>query len=173
MIWLNLELTKLRSLQCSHLSSSFFKKFINSRVVYCLFVCLFVCLGFFVPLENLLLIWRRHYYRWRATTYFDICSALKDIEQWATCHTYCDTGQMFIYNGYFRGSVKLTPIAERMAVELSRLRSVPTGDRTPTSRMRGERSPTTPLRRCWLLQNKDLWFSTKVHKYFQDTYPTL
>ena len=170
MIWLNLELTKLRSLQCSHLSSSFFKKFINSRVVYCLFVCLFVCLGFFVPLENLLLIWRRHYYRWRATTYFDICSALKDIEQWATCHTYCDTGQMFImvisedpWNSHLLPSVWQWSSHD---LGLSRPGIEP---QPPACEANG-----LPLRRrCWLLQNKDLWFSMKVHKYFLDTYPTL
>ena len=42
---------------------------------------MFVCLGFIVPLENVLLIRRRHYYRWRAAN-FDLCSALVAIEQW-------------------------------------------------------------------------------------------
>ena len=43
----------------------------------------------------------------------------------------------------------LAPVAERLAVELSlhflRLRSVATGDRTPISRMRGERSTSTAV----------------------------
>ena len=34
-----------------------------------------------------------------------------------TCHTYCDTGHPF--TGHLRGPVTLTPIAERLAVELS------------------------------------------------------
>ena len=42
---------------------------------------LFVWLGFYVPLENFSLIWRRHNYRWRAAN-FDLCSALMAIEQW-------------------------------------------------------------------------------------------
>ena len=42
------------------------------------FVCFF---GFFVPLENCSLIWRRHHCRWRAAN-FDLCSALVTIEQW-------------------------------------------------------------------------------------------
>ena len=41
----------------------------------------FVCLCFYVQLENFLLIWRRHHYRWRASN-FDIYSALVAIEQW-------------------------------------------------------------------------------------------
>ena len=54
------------------------------------------------------------------------------------------------YNGHLRGPVTLTPVAERLAVELSspvlRIRSVVTGDRTPISRMQGERSTSTPPR---------------------------
>ena len=80
----------------------------------------FVCVEFIVPLENFSLIWRRHHCRWRAAS-FDLWSALMVIEQWGfllTCHTYCDTGLPF-YNGHLRGSVTLTPVAERLAVELS------------------------------------------------------
>ena len=40
---------------------------------------MFVCLGFFIPLENFSLIWRRHYYRRRAAN-FDLCWLL--IKQW-------------------------------------------------------------------------------------------
>ena len=39
------------------------------------------------------------------------------------------------------------PVAERLAMELSLLRSVPTGDRTPVSHMRGERCTTMQQRR--------------------------
>ena len=31
---------------------------------------LFVCLGFFIPLEDFSLIWRRHHYRWKAANFF-------------------------------------------------------------------------------------------------------
>ena len=52
----------------------------------------------------------------------------------------------------------MTPVAQRLAVELSlpvqRFRSVPTGDRTPISRMRGERFTTTP----------PLWLSSSYEK---------
>ena len=48
-----------------------------------------------------------------------------------------------VYNGHLQGPVTLTPNAERSAVELSlpvfTTKSVVTGDRTPISRMRGER----------------------------------
>ena len=58
-----------------------------------------VILEFFVPLENFLLIWRRHHCRWRAAN-FDLCSALKAIalsgESSSACHTYCDTGHPFL-----------------------------------------------------------------------------
>ena len=69
-------------------------------------------------------------------------------EGYLTCHTYCDKGLLFIN---LRGPVTLTPVAERLAVELLlpvfRLRSVGTGDRTPISRTRGKRSTSTPPRR--------------------------
>ena len=57
------------------------------------FVFNVVCLFFFVPLENFLLIWRRHHCRWRAAN-FDLCSALMAMirEGSLACHTYCDTG---------------------------------------------------------------------------------
>ena len=36
------------------------------------------------------------------------------------CHAYCDKGRAAsVYNGHFRGPVTFTPIAERLAVELS------------------------------------------------------
>ena len=54
-----------------------------------------------------------------------------------------------LYNGYLRGPVILTPIAERLAVDLSlplflRLRSVAARIRTSNHRLRGQRSH--PLR---------------------------
>ena len=57
-----------------------------------------VCMGFFVPLQNISLIWRNHLYCWKAAN-FDLCSALMAIEQWGfilACHIYCDTGHSFI-----------------------------------------------------------------------------
>ena len=44
-------------------------------------ICLFVCSGIIIPLEICSLIWRRHTYRWR-TAHFDLCSAVRVIEQW-------------------------------------------------------------------------------------------
>ena len=41
------------------------------------------------------------------------------IEQvYLTCHSYCDTDLPF-YDGHLRGPVTLTPVAERLAKELS------------------------------------------------------
>ena len=42
---------------------------------------LLVCLGFFVPLENFSLVWRRHHYRWMAAN-FDLYSVFMTSEQW-------------------------------------------------------------------------------------------
>ena len=107
-------------------------------------ICLFVYFGLFVPLENLLLIWRSHHYRWSATN-FDLCSALMPIEQWgffSMPHLLWHGAS--IYNGHHRGPVTLKPIAERWAGELSlpifttyvcRL-----GFEHPIFRLRGERS---------------------------------
>ena len=74
----------------------------------------FFCLEFIVPLENFSLMWRRHHYRRRAAIFY-ICSALwpQNSEGSLTCHG------ASVYNGYLRGPVTLTPIAERIAVELS------------------------------------------------------
>jgi hypothetical protein len=38
------------------------------------------CRGFYVPLKNFSLIWRRHYYRWKAQN-LGLCSALRAFEQ--------------------------------------------------------------------------------------------
>ena len=58
-----------------------------------------------------------------------------------------------VYNGHLRGPVTLTPVAERLAVELfydcrlQSLRSVSTGNRTLISHRRGKRSTSTSSRR--------------------------
>ena len=78
-----------------------------------------VCLGFFIPLENFSLIWRRYHYRWRAAN-FDVCLELMNIEQWgffSVPHLLWHGASN--YNGHLRGPVTLIPFAERLAVELS------------------------------------------------------
>ena len=73
-------------------------------------ICLFVYFGLFVPLENLLLIWRSHHYRWSATN-FDLCSALMPIEQWgffSMPHLLWHGAS--IYNGHHRGPVTLNQL---------------------------------------------------------------
>ena len=69
-------------------------------LVYSLFLSFFGGGGGIVPFEDFSLIWRRYYYRWKATN-FDLCSALMVIEQWefysslvlsprtGNTHTYC------------------------------------------------------------------------------------
>ena len=82
--------------------------------VFCLFVW-----SFFVPLENLSLMWRCHDCQWRAAN-FDLCSALMAIEQWGFfCVPHLLWHGESVYNGHLRGPVSLTPTAERSAVELS------------------------------------------------------
>ena len=78
-----------------------------------------VWLGFFVPLENISLIRRRHHCRWRAAN-FDLCSALMAIKEWgffSVPHLLWHGAS--VYNDHLRGPVTLTPIAELVAVELS------------------------------------------------------
>ena len=66
---------------------------------FCLFFVFggFFCLGFFVPLENLSLIWRRHHYRWKLQnlTFARHLWPLSS-EGSLACHTYFDTGHPFI-----------------------------------------------------------------------------
>ena len=61
--------------------------------------CLFVSFGFFVPLENFSLKWRRHNCRWKAAN-FDLCSSLIDhilnSNGSLEFHTYRDMGHPFI-----------------------------------------------------------------------------
>ena len=114
------------------------------------YILLFLCLRFFVPLENVSPIWRCHHCRWRAAN-FDLCSALKAIEQWGFFilpHLLWHGAS--VYNGHLWGPVTLTPIAiaEGLAVAVSR--AVTTwfynlglsrlGFEHPTFRLRGERS---------------------------------
>ena len=78
---------------------------------------LIVCLEFFDPLENCSLIWRGHLCR---AAIFELCSALMTIEQWvffSVPHLLWHGAS--VYNGHLRGPVTLTPIAERLTVELS------------------------------------------------------
>ena len=81
--------------------------------------CLLVCLGFIDPLANFSLILRRHHCRWRAAN-FDLCSALMAIDQWVVFNVpHLLWHGPTLYNGHLRGPVTLTPVAERLAVELS------------------------------------------------------
>ena len=79
-----------------------------------------VCLFFvFFLLEDFLLIWRRHYYRWRAAN-FDLCSALMASEKWGFFNVpHLPWHGPILYNGHLRGTVTLTPVAKRLAVEPS------------------------------------------------------
>ena len=83
---------------------------------------LFLCLGFFVPLENFSLIWRRHHDLWRAAN-FNLCSALMAIVLWgffSVSHLlWHGASRASVYNGHLWGPVTLAPISERLAVELS------------------------------------------------------
>ena len=99
--------------------------------------CLLVCLVFFVLLENFLLIWRRHHLRWR-TANSDIYSAPMAIDQWrffSILHLLRHKAS--VYNGHQWGPVKLAPVADRLAVDMSlpvlQLRSVATGNTYPSS----------------------------------------
>ena len=112
----------------------------------CYLFVLFVCLEFFVPLQNFSLNWRRQLCKWRAAN-FDMCSALMAIEQWGFFRVrhllWYGTS---VYNGHLREPMTLTPIAERLAVELSLLGLSRLGFEQLTFRLRGERSNL--LRHC-------------------------
>ena len=115
----------------------------------------FGCLEFIVPLKHFSLIWRRHHVdvtiageRLQILTYARHSWPLNS-EGSLTCHSYCDTGLPFImvisedpWHSHLLQSVW------RWSCHcFFRLRSVATGDRTAISRMRGERSTSTPPRR--------------------------
>ena len=66
-----------------------------------------------------LLIWRRQHCRWRAAN-FTLWSTIMAIEEWG----FLSVPQLLqhgtsVDNGHFRGTVILTPYAERLAVDLS------------------------------------------------------
>ena len=78
--------------------------------------CLFICLGFFVPLDNFSLIWRRHHYRWRVAN-FGLRWALMAIEQWgffSVPHLLWHGAS--VYKCHLRGRVTLTPIAVQLSL---------------------------------------------------------
>ena len=78
---------------------------------------MYISFDVIVPLNNFSLIWRRHHCRWRAA---DLCSALMAIEGWGFFNVPHPVRHgPTVYNGHLRGLVTLTPIAERLAVELS------------------------------------------------------
>ena len=81
-----------------------------------------ITLGLFVgvyPLKNFSLIWRCHHCRWRAAN-FALCSVLMAIEQWGSFNvTLLLRHGPTVYNGHLRGTVTLTPDAERLAVDPS------------------------------------------------------
>ena len=67
-----------------------------------------------VPLENVLLIWRRHHCRCRAANVY-LCSALMAIEHWgffSVPHLLWNGAS--VYNSHLWGPVTLTPIAEHL-----------------------------------------------------------
>ena len=111
----------------------------------------FVCVEFIVSLENFSLILRRHHCRWRAAK-FDLCSVLMTIEQWGFFNA-----PHLLWHGLILYMVisedpwhsHLLPSVWQWSCYylFLRLRSFATGDRTPISRMRGERSTSTPPRR--------------------------
>ena len=81
---------------------------------------LYVCLGSIVLRENFSLILRRHHYRWRVAN--DLCLALMAIEQWGFFSVpHLLWHGTSVYNSHLRGPATLTPIAERLEVELSLL----------------------------------------------------
>ena len=78
----------------------------------------FVCL-FFVPPENISLIWRHHHYRWR-TTNFDLNSKLMAIKQWGFLNVpHLLWHGPTLYDGHILRPLTLTAFAEIVAVGLS------------------------------------------------------
>ena len=118
------------------------------------YILCFVCLcGVIFPLENFSLIWRRHHCRRKAAN-FDLCSALMTTEQWGFFNvSHLLWHRPTLYYGHLRGPVTshsyLLPSVWQWSCHylFLRLRSVVTGDRTPISRTRGERSTSTLPRR--------------------------
>ena len=109
---------------------------------------------FFVPLKNFSIIWRRKLCLWRASN-FDLFYPFMTIEQWglfSLLHLLWHGTS--VYNGHLRGPVTRTPIALRLAVELSLsvflwLRSVAAGIRTPNLPVAEKCSNLQRHRRCY------------------------
>ena len=119
-------------------------KLYNFFLIYTKSIFLFVfCFGFLIPLEIFYFIWKRHHCRWR-TAKFDLCSAFLAIKQWGLISlTHLLWHGASVYNSHLWGPVTLTPIAERLEVDLSLpvfTISVAAGIRTPNPRLRDERS---------------------------------
>ena len=98
-----------------------------------------------VPLENCSLIWRLQYYRLRAAK-FELCSALMVNKQGGFLQLATPIGTRGIpINGHLRGPMTRTPIAERLAVDMSEpgffyLGLLRMRFEHPTFRLRGKRS---------------------------------
>ena len=107
-------------------------------------VWLFVWVGFYVPLENFSLIWRRHHYRWRVSN-FDLCSALMAIDQWrffSVPHLLWHGHTLYMIICKDPWHPHLLPSVWQLSYHylFLRLLSVAAGIRTPSFCMRCERS---------------------------------
>ena len=111
---------QLSKFRLCHIRYEHIKTFVDLYFYVCLFVCLFICLfGFFIPLENFLLIWRSHHWRWRAVK-FDLCSTFKAIERWGLFSMpYLLWYGTSVYNGHLRGPVTITHFVKGLPVKLS------------------------------------------------------
>ena len=120
--------------------------------VYCVYIINTILCYPCYPLYCLFLVWLGLLSHWRIFhSYGDVTITGEGLQNltharhtWPlssegslSCHTYCDTG-----HGHLRGPVTLTPIAKRLAVELSlpvlRLRSVAAGIWTPNLPLAGQ-----------------------------------
>ena len=91
---------------------------VNVKVWFIMRPSLFVCFGFMIPLENFLFVCRGHHYQW-TTANFYLCSVLMAIEQWSILSVlHLLSHGVSVYNGNLRGLIRLTAVAERLAVEL-------------------------------------------------------
>ena len=128
-------------------SASFWKKINTCQTTrHSIYFCLLVCLCFLTPFENFSLIWRRQHFRWRIYNWH---SWPLNSEGSFTCHIYCDTGKPFIM------VISKDPWHSHLLPSVwywichflfERIRSFPTGNRTPISRMRRECSSSTSPR---------------------------
>ena len=121
--WLNVERWPTLQLELNHYATLRQCCVATGKLVSFLFFFwgggVFIYLGFFVPVENFSLIWRRHHYRWRSAN-VDVYSVFMAIEQWGFFSVpHLRWHGPTLYSCHFRGPVTLTPVAERLAVELS------------------------------------------------------